>query len=108
MIYLVNTQEAQNMLVPRVTSVREDGELTITLENTLDHQKIIMTSSDLGVHPLYYQLAVVLPAGATAGEYKYSLTRGNEELSGGLLFIKAADAEVEQYEKPIEYEQYKN
>lgn len=106
MIYLQNTQEAQEVLVPRSIGAMPDGDLTFKATNTTNLvEEIDLYVADLQVSGLYYMLAVILPEQVTDGEYEYVLSFEDEILSTGLLVVGELSM-PDQYEKEIAYEQY--
>lgn len=106
MIYLQNTQEAQEVLVPRSIGTMPDGDLTFKATNTTNLvEEIDLYVADLQVSGLYYMLAVILPERVTDGEYEYVLSFEDEILSTGLLVVGDFE-KPDQYEKEIAYEQY--
>lgn len=105
MIYLQNTTESQVLFVPK-NGTMASGELTFKARNTIDQDFIIDQVSDLNTSDLYFNLAISLPAGCPDGEYEYALMDGNIVLSTGILILGSAESPSE-YNKDIEYEQYK-
>lgn len=106
MIYLQNTQEAQEILIPRSKAEIPDGDLVFKARNTINlTEEIDLYVSDLLVSDLYYFLAVILPGKVTDGEYEYTLSYEDSVLSTGILVV-GDYAKPSQYEKEIQYEQY--
>ena len=106
MIYLQNTQEAQEVYVPRSNGMTPDGDLVFKAKNTINlTEEIDLYVSDLQVSDLYYFLAVTLPENVTDGEYEYSLSFEDTILATGLLVV-GDYSRPEQYDKEITYEQY--
>lgn len=107
MLYLLNTTEAQFLLVPRNGDLPE-GELTFRARSTIDLTlEMDLQVVNLDVSALYLHLAVVVPEGCPVGEYEYDVRAGDRLLSGGLLMVGEFD-KPDEYEKPIEYEQYES
>ena len=107
MLYLLNTQEAQFLLVPRNGEIPQ-GDLTFRAKSTIDRTlEMDLQVVNLDVSVLYFHLAVIVPEGCPVGEYEYSVQVGDQVLSTGLLMVGELD-KPEQYEKPIEYEQYES
>lgn len=102
---MTNTEEAQVLFVPR-TDGENHGNLSITIKNTICLSGVTFDVIDLHTSELYYRLAVVLPAGVASGEYEYQLKSGEEVLSKGLLIVTESSSTTE-YNKNIQYEQYK-
>ena len=104
MIYLKNISTPQVLLVP---NGRETGNvLKFSMRNTIDksvcvENEVIDLQSDR-----YVQFLVELPAGIPSGEYEYSLTDDAGTISTGLLMVEE-DSDPMEYNKPIQYEQYK-
>ena len=104
MIYLKNISTPQMVFVPKG---RETGSvLKFTLQSTIDRSiyvdcEVIDLQSDR-----YVQFLVELPAGIPSGEYEYSLTDDAGTISTGLLVVEE-DSDPMEYNKPIQYEQYK-
>ena len=106
MIYLQNTQEAQEVYVPRSNGMTPDGDLVFKAKNTINlTEEIDLYVSDLQVSDLYYFLAVTLPEEVTDGEYEYTLSFEDTILATGLLVV-GDYSNPDQYEKEITYEQY--
>ncbi len=107
MLYLHNTDEAQFLLVPRNGDLPE-GELTFKARSTIDLTiEMDLQVVNLDVSALYLHLAVVVPEGCPVGEYEYDVRAGDSLLSTGLLMV-GEFAKPDEYEKPIEYEQYES
>ena len=105
MLYLQNTQEAQFLLVPRNGSI-PSGDLTFKAKSTIDLTlEMDLQVVNLDVSALYLHLAVIVPEGCPIGEYEYDVQVGDQILSTGLLMVGEFD-KPDQYEKPIQYEQY--
>lgn len=107
MIYLENTQEAQEVYIPRNNGeTPQGGDLVFKAKNTINLDvEIDMYVSDLRVSDLYYFLAVILPEEVTDGEYEYTLSFEDTILSTGLLVV-GDYTKPDQYEKDVTYEQY--
>jgi hypothetical protein len=107
MIYLQNTQEAQEVYVPRSKGeTPQGGDLVFKAKNTINlTEEIDLFVSDLQVSDLYYFLAVILPENVTDGEYEYELKFEDTILATGLLVVGEFSG-ADQYEKEISYEQY--
>ena len=109
MIYLNNTTDAQVVYVPRDTELPVDETVRFTARSTVDlDTPITALVIDLGLHRVYYNVALSLPEGVAPGEYQYELTAGDEVVSTGLLIIRDAGNTAREYNKPIEYEQYQS
>lgn len=106
MIYLQNTTDSQVLFVPKNGTI-ESGELTFKARNTIDNDFIIDTMVDINTSDLYFNLAVTLPAGYPDGEYEYALMDNDIVLSKGILILESAESRRTEYNKDIEYEQYK-
>ena len=106
MIYLQNTTDSQVLFVPKNGTI-ESGELTLKARNTIDNDFIIDTMVDINTSDLYFNLAVTLPAGYPDGEYEYALMDNDIVLSTGILILESAESRRTEYNKDIEYEQYK-
>ena len=105
MLYLLNTQDAQFLLVPRNGEIPE-GDLTFKAKSTIDLTlEMDLQVVNLDVSALYLHLAVIVPDGCPVGEYEYNVQVGDQILSTGLLMVGEFD-KPDQYEKPIQYEQY--
>lgn len=107
MIYLENTQEAQEVYIPRNNGeTPQGGDLVFKAKNTINLDvEIDMYVSDLRVSDLYYFLAVILPDDVTDGEYEYTLSFEDTILATGLLVVGDL-SKPDQYEKDVTYEQY--
>ena len=109
MVYLKNTTESQAIFIPRDVETPEGGLLSLTAKSTVGlATPIDAVLLDLNLHRLYYNLAVTLLEGIEPGEYQYELKAGGRVLSTGLMIIRPASEEPEQYNKAITYEQYES
>ena len=108
MLYLLNKTNAQTILVPRDGNVAA-GQLSFTLTSTVDlDTPLVAQVSSTGNSSLYFAISVSLPAGIPDGEYEYSLAVTIGVLSRGLLCVGILpNVSRTDYEKTIEYEQYK-
>lgn len=106
MIYLKNISDAQIAMIPRNGEI-VTGEVSLVLRNTTDLQETTLSVTDLNTSGLYFNLAVVLPAGLANGEYQYSLKNGEIQVSGGLLYIGELKS-PSQHETIITYKQYES
>lgn len=107
MIYLSNTTDAQIAYVPRDTEIPAGTTLTFTMRNTVD-MDVVVTALVIvmGLHRIFYNVALQLPADATPGEYQFELRGEGELLSTGLAVIRDDAVAVNEYNKVIQYEQY--
>lgn len=105
MIYLNNREDAQCLFVPRVEEPK--GNLKLLLKNSLNLVTTIDEVIDLNTSALFYNIAVELPESVTEGEFEYTLKDEEKVLSSGLLVIGCDALTPRQYEKSIQYEQYK-
>lgn len=106
MIYLHNHTEAQQLLIPRAVE-GEPAQLILT--NTIDHDPMEVTVSDIGSSNLYFLLAIELPSDLPDGEYEYELEDGDgERLSTGIIALGVRDALPRngQFDEDITYEQF--
>ena len=107
MIYLSNTTDAQIAYVPRDTEIPAGTTLTFTMVNIVDMDVVVNALViDMGLHRMFYNVALQLPDGATPGEYQFELRGDGELLSTGLAVIRDNGAGVTEYNKVIQYEQY--
>ena len=106
MIYLQNTTESQVLFVPKNGTI-ESGELTLKARNAIDQDFIIDRVLDLKTSDIYFNLSIALPAGYPDGEYEYALMDDDIVLSTGILILESAESRRTEYNKDIEYEQYK-
>ena len=105
MLYLQNTQEAQELFVPK-NGIVPPGEVIFKAKSTIDLETMIdVEVVDLNISTIFMLLSVILPADLVVGEYEYSVQVGDQIISSGLLVIGEYD-KPDQYEKPIQYEQY--
>ena len=105
MLYLQNTQEAQELFVPK-NGIVPPGEVIFKAKSTIDLETMIdVEVVDLNISTIFMLLSVILPADLVVGEYEYSVQVDDQIISSGLLVIGEYD-KPEQYEKPIQYEQY--
>ena len=82
--------------------------MTLTIKSTIDLKVILSTEVvDKRTSAGYYTFDITLPAGIPDGEYEYTLQDGDDILSRGIITIQGKqEVTKEQYNKPIEYEQY--
>lgn len=106
MIYLQNTTDSQVLFVPKNGTI-ESGELTLKARNTHDQDFIIDRVLDIKTSNLYFNLSINLPAGCPDGEYEYALMDDGIVLSTGILILESEESRRTEYNKDIEYEQYK-
>ena len=105
MLYLQKTQEAQELFVPK-NGIVPPGEVIFKAKSTIDLETMIdVEVVDLNISTIFMLLSVILPADLVVGEYEYSVQVGDQILSTGLLMVGEFD-KPDQYEKPIQYEQY--
>ena len=105
MLYLQNTQEAQELFVPK-NGIVPPGEVIFKAKSTIDLETMIdVEVVDLNISTIFMLLSVILPADLVVGEYEYSVQVGDQIISSGLLVIGEFD-KPDQYEKTIQYEQY--
>lgn len=107
MLYLQNTQEAQELFVPK-NGIVPPGEVIFKAKSTIDLETMIdVEVVDLNISTIFMLLSVILPADLVVGEYEYSVQVGDQIISSGLLVI-GEFAKPDQYEKTIQYEQYES
>jgi hypothetical protein len=105
MLYLDATQDAQRVFIPRTTDGL--GELRLELRSTVNLDTVVnAVVYDVLTSAQYYVLAVVLPADAVKGEYRYTLTAGGKAVATGLAVVGDYGASRVQYDNIITYEQY--
>lgn len=104
MIYLVNTTEAQEVQIPN-NGAEVSGGLHMMIKSTIDKTERMMDVADLALSSLYHSIAVSLPSRTASGEYEYALADDDKVLATGLLVV-GYEANVDEYNKTIEYEQY--
>lgn len=93
------------MFIPR-TGITPQGDLVFKAKSTIDLEvEIKQVVTDLQTSDLYFNLAVILPAGLPDGEYEYTLLAGDVPVSTGLLVI-GDYTKPNEYNKVITYEQY--
>ncbi len=109
MIYLTNTDNSQEVQIPRSLPTPADASLSLVLRNTITHSETTYSVSDASETDLYYLFSVTLD-GEDSGEYEYSVLAGEDILAQGVLRILDSDdtaqVEVEQYEPTYEIAQY--
>lgn len=104
MLYVNKSDEAQQVLIP-MNAEPVGGAMELTLVSTIDRRAWTFSVTSLAVNLTYYNIAVVIPDECPVGEYEYTLKKGYETLSGGILYV-TEQRTITEYEKPIEYEQY--
>lgn len=109
MIYLENITDRQRIYIP-VNGVRtEEGNLSLTLRNTVDRTEYAPSvNMARGKSGIYLRLYVKLPAGMPDGSYEYELSvEGGTEISSGCMMLGVMSSnEIVQYHKTAEYIQY--
>ena len=107
MLYLQNTQEAQELYVPK-NGIVPPGEIIFKAKSTIDLDiPIDVEVVDLNISTIFMLLSVTLPDSLVVGEYEYSVQVGDQTISSGLLVI-GEFAKPDQYDKTIQYEQYES
>ena len=82
--------------------------MTLTIKNTIDLNVILDTEvTDKGTSARFYTFDISLPEGVPDGEYEYTLKDGDTILSTGIINIRGRAENDTQYEKEIQYTQYK-
>ena len=105
MIYLRNSTEPQELLIPRNGTGAAEG-LLFTAVNTVDlTMRIDQEVTDQAGSDLYAKVSVSLPEDIPDGEYEYALSAGDTLVSSGLLVV-GDYAKPNEYDKGISYEQY--
>lgn len=105
MIYLRNTTEPQELLIPR-NGTGAVERLLFTAVNTVDlARRIDQEVTDQAGSDLYAKVSVSLPEDIPDGEYEYTLSDGDTLVSSGLLVV-GDYAKPNEYDKEISYEQY--
>lgn len=134
MIYLQNTTDPQLVRIPANGVKVAEGDVVLELVNTIDlgpatshdFDRRVYLVDALGafVHDadgrqvavaaaaessrLYYVMRVALEDGMPEGEYEYTARVGETVVSCGLLIVGTPTPSVIQYDKPLQYEQYRN
>lgn len=132
MIYLSNTTDVQVVRIP-ASGPKADGIVTLELVNTIDKGEPLVMEFDQAVYlvdadgafvhdaddrqvavaavgdtsRLYYVVNVALPEDVTPGEYEYKASAGGSVFSCGLAIVGDPKASVVRYDKPVQYEQYR-
>lgn len=81
------------------------GNLLFSARSTVNNTEISLEVADLDTSSLYHKMLVELPLDIQAGEYEYTLSDNEGELSTGILIIGELENPIE-YNKVIEYEQF--
>lgn len=82
--------------------------MKLTIKNTIDLNVILDTEvTDKGTSARFYTFDITLPEGIPDGEYEYTLKDGDTILSTGIINIRGKAENDTQYEKAIQYTQYK-
>lgn len=131
MIYLQNTTEAQDIILPvSYADIEPDAEHLFFLYNTVNLKKsfeqivamlgegdfnedfnidfLISADPVLSLSGQYYKFPVVFDNPLTEGTYEYAFIAGGRVLSKGVAMVGDFDNHDEQYNKTIEYEQYRS
>lgn len=109
MIYLQNTDNSQQVRIPRSLPTPAGADLSLVLRSTMLEGESTLSVTDTSTSTKYYLFAVTL-SGQVSGEYEYKVKAGTAILAQGVLrILEAADSpqvEVQQYGTTIEIEQY--
>lgn len=82
--------------------------MRLTIKNTIDLNVILDTEvTDKGTSARFFTFDISLPEGIPDGEYEYTLKGGDTILSTGIINIRGKAENDTQYEKEIQYTQYK-
>lgn len=134
MIYLQKTTDPQVVRIPANGAKVDGGTVTLELKNTIDLGPVSAFDFDRAVYlvdalgafvhdadgrqvavaataetsRLYYVIRVALPAEMPEGEYQYTARVDGTVVSCGLLIVGTPAPSVIQYDKPLQYEQYRN
>ena len=110
MIYIANKTEAQEVYVPRALGgLGGDGYL-LRLTDTVSLDYVEVEVSDaLGESSRYMKFSFALPSSVTSGEHRYEVI---DKATGavaarGLCVLTEKPGQPYEYEKVIQYEQYK-
>lgn len=103
MIYLKRSAEAQYICIPKTRDA--NGEMMLTLRNTITHNVYFFSSIDGNSSRLYHMMQMVMSDKAPIGEYEYKLIDAIGLLSSGIMVVGDKDNMVE-YNNTTEYEQY--
>ena len=132
MLYLKATTDPQVVRIP-ASAPKAGGVVTLEMVNTIDRGPALVFDFDQAVYladsdgklvhdaddlqivvadrgdslRLYYVLTVELPEGVTEGEYEYKATVDGDIVSCGLAIVGDPKAAVSSYDKPVQYEQYR-
>lgn len=104
MIYLRHTTESQGFYIPK-NGRKPVGKLTFKAKSVVGLSEISSEVIDLNISAYYYNVAIALGADVQRGEYEYSLTDEDGELSTGLLVV-GEDRNAKEYNQEIIYKQY--
>lgn len=105
MIYLLDINDAQVVLVPKAGADASARTVVLELKNTVNRTFTAEASINLDTSRLYYNVSIALPDGMQAGEYEYRLMSGEAELSTGIMIIESKKI-VKTYNAASSYEQY--
>lgn len=105
MIYLAHTTEEQMLFIPK-TKRNSDGAVFIRLFSPMNLIGMIKDVQMVEETITYYKVKVKLPSVIAPGEYEYGFYDMRDSLSSGILVVGEPSKAVE-YNKTIEYEQYK-
>ena len=97
MIYLRNTTEPQELLIPRNGTGAVEG-LLFTAVNTVDlARRIDQEVTDQAGSDLYAKVSVSLPEDIPDGEYEYTLSAGDTRVPSGPMVIGEFDKQKAYY-----------
>lgn len=132
MLYLKNTTETQVVRIP-ASAPKAGGVVTLEMVNTINRGDPLVFDFDQAVYladadgrlvhdaddlqvvvaaqgdasRLYYVVNVELSEDVTEGEYEYTASVDGETVSCGLAIVGDPVAAVTSYDKPVQYEQYR-
>lgn len=95
------------VFIPR-NGMEAEGNLSLVCVSTIDNsERFNAVVIDIATSARFFNLAVELPEDAMPGEYEYTLSDSVKVLTTGLLQVGEYDSKVREYNKTIEYEQYR-
>lgn len=108
MIYIATPSSGTIIKVPRTFDAPTAGPVRFVLRSTVGLQEEGFEAQILSATSLNYQIQADLDALTTSGEYEYRLEADGLLLASGVLAVgDLPGVERVQFDKTIEYEQYR-
>lgn len=107
MIYVPTSSRAVALSIPRTTAAPSEGAV-LTVRQTVGLAETVIPIRLFSAEGLYFGILANFSAIKDAGEYEYRLEANGLLLASGVLVAGyLPDVDCTQYDKTIEYEQYR-